>query len=636
MQRRCFVTSVGQFLPGEPVGNDQMETRLGQIGPKPSGLRERVLRQNKIEQRYYALDDRQRATHTNAGMAALAVRDALRASALDPADVRLLVAATSQGDLPLPGFASMVHGELGLPPCEIATVHGICASSVVALRHAALAVAGGAVPNAVCVASELVSRLMKASRFQAQGYGADKAGGGLGEPAGGSPTKKLPFETEFLRWMLSDGAGALVLQDAPAARGLSLEVETIRLKSHAGQFPPCMFVGNRAEVLGSPQVGWLDHPDHETASRAGAINLHQSTELLGDVVRLCVAGVFELVEEGALDPKGVDWWVTHYSSHLFREQANELFVRGGLTIPPERVFTNLYTTGNVGAASFPLMLGDLFRSGKLQPGERIVCIVPESGRFLFGYVVLRVVGEAEVRPTAVVPSVSEPPDIKTGGQPLAEALVRRLASVWTAFETRLNAVPIVAKIYAGRMTLADYRDLLYNLRQQVIDGSRWISRATSNVTRDHFPIRSAFIRHSGDEHRDFEMIERDYASVGGDLAEIRSGTKNIGSTALSEYILSRASRENPFDLIGAMFIIEGLGRRVAARWAELIRTQLGLDAKQVSFLAYHSASDDVHFERLDAAVQSGILTEKLVDEIVTAAKVVARLYVLQLEEIGNF
>lgn len=622
MQRPRYITSVGSFLPGEPVTNEQMESRLGQIGPKPSGLRERVLRQNKIERRFYALDENQRTTHTNAEMAARAVRDALRSSTLDLKDVKLLVAATSQGDLPLPGFASMVHGELGMPPCEIATVHGICASSVVALRHAALAVGSGEVPNAVCVASELASRLLKASRFQAQGYGADK---------------RLPFETEFLRWMLSDGAGALLLSDSPAPSGLSLEIEHIAIKSHAGQFPPCMFVGNRDEVLASPQVGWLDHPDYESASRAGAINLHQSTELLNDVVRLCVNGIFELIEGGKLDPKAVDWWVTHYSSHLFREQANELFIRGGLTIPQDRVFTNLYTSGNVGSASFPLMLGDLFRSGKLQPGERVVCIVPESGRFMFAYVVLRAVGSMNIGSRrAVAPTVAEPPDIKTDGSPLAESLVRQLAGVWTEFETRLNRVPIVAKMYDGRLTLQDYRDLLFNLRQQVIDGSRWISRVASNVTREHFPIRSAFIGHSSDEHRDFELIERDYASVGGDLEAIRNGSRNIGSTALSEYILSRASRENPFDLIGAMFIIEGLGRRVAARWAERIRAQLNLEPRQVSFLAYHSASDDIHFARLDAAVQSGILTEKLVSEVVTAAKVTARLYVLQLEEVGNF
>ena len=197
MQRPCFLTSVGQFLPGEPVSNDRMEARLGQIGSKPSALRERVLRQNGITQRYYAIDDRQQTVFTNAQMAAHAVRAALCAGALDLKDIELLVAATSQGDLPLPGFASMVQGELRMPPCEIATLHGICASSVVGLRHTALAVGAGEAKAAVCVASEFVSRLLRASQFQAQGYG---------------DAKRLPFETEFLRWMLSDGASLRRLQ----------------------------------------------------------------------------------------------------------------------------------------------------------------------------------------------------------------------------------------------------------------------------------------------------------------------------------------------------------------------------------------------------------------------------------------
>ena len=222
-----------------------------------------------------------------------------------------------------------------------------------------------------------------------------------------------------------------------------------------------MFVGNRDEVYAEPSLGWLDHPDYEAASDAGAINLHQSTGMLKDVLRLCVNGVFEMVENGQLDPKGIGWWVTHYSSHLFREQAYDLFVRGGITIPPDRIYTNLTTAGNVGSASFPLMLGDLFRSGSLRPGQRILCIVPESGRFLFGYVVLRVVGE-ETDAQAPKPSVtpwsgaaekatapvdgktasSVAPDIKTSGTAIEEALVRQLAQVWTEFENRLHRVPI--------------------------------------------------------------------------------------------------------------------------------------------------------------------------------------------------
>ena len=273
MQNPCFITAAGQFLPGEPVTNEQIEARLGQIGSKPSALRERVLRQNKITRRYYALNERQETVTSNAQMAASAVRDALAQSTLDLKDIEMLVAATSQGDLPLPGFASMVQGELKMPPCEIATLHGICVSSVLALRHASLAIGSGEVKTAVCVASEFASRLLKASRFQAQGYG---------------DAKRLPFETEFLRWMLSDGAGALLLRDTPAERGLSLEIEHITVKSYAGDFPPCMFVGNRDEVYANPPLGWLDHPITNPLPQREPINLHQSTDMLKDVVRLCV------------------------------------------------------------------------------------------------------------------------------------------------------------------------------------------------------------------------------------------------------------------------------------------------------------------------------------------------------------
>lgn len=75
------------------------------------------------------------------------------------------------------------------------------------------------------------------------------------------------------------------------------------------------------------------------------------------------------------------------------------------------------------------------------------------------------------------------------------------------------------------------------------------------------------------------MIERNYVAVGGTLEEIRCGRKNIGSEALSAYVLHRASRENPFDFAGAMFIVKGLGQRVASGWGEQIQRQLCLSAE---------------------------------------------------------
>ena len=97
-----------------------------------------------------------------------------------------------------------------------------------------------------------------------------------------------------------------------------------------------------------------------------------------------------------------------------------------------------------------------------------------------------------------------------------------------------------------------------------------------------------------------------------------------------------ASHENPFELIGAMFIIEGIGQRIARQWGKRIQETLGLKSEAVSFFLYHSDSDVVHFKRLDLAIGAGILTRKLVADILKCAKVTGRLYALQLEEIGNF
>jgi 3-oxoacyl-[acyl-carrier-protein] synthase III len=619
---QVFITSLGKFLPGNPIGNEAMETFLGRIGGKASRVRKRILEQNGIHTRYYALDEEQRTRISNASMAAEAVRCAVKRAGLELDEIDFLAAATSQGDLPLPGFASMVHGELKSAPCEIATAHGVCASGVMALKSALLAMQHGGKQHAVACASELASRLFKASRFERQGAVKERG---------------LSFDTEFLRWMLSDGAGAAVLAAAPGASGLCLRIEWIELVSFAGQFEPCMYVGP-SKGNGAMQ-SWLDYPSFEAAAEAGAINLRQDIRMLDEVVRHAVDGLLRVAKRNNLEPHSVDWLAVHYSSDVFRHKSHDLAARLGFDIPFERWFSNLCSTGNVGSASTFLLLEELLYTGRLKAGETILCLVPESGRFLFGYMLLKVVDGAGKQPAdreKATPLLhTEPPHLEKTQDPLAEELARELALVWFEFEERLQRVPIVKKLYEGRFTMEDYRALLYNLRQQVIDGSRWIARAASSITPEYFPIRSAFILHTKDEHRDFEMLERNYVEAGGSLEEIQAGEKNVGSEALSAYILEMAGRENPFALIGAMFIIEGVGQRIARLWGRKIQETLGLKNEAVSFFLYHSESDVEHFKRLDLALASGILTRKLVTNIVKCAKVTQRLYALQLEEIRS-
>lgn len=217
--------------------------------------------------------------------------------------------------------------------------------------------------------------------------------------------------------------------------------------------------------------------------------------------------------------------------------------------------------------------------------------------------------------------------------PHVEAAQRGLARVWIDFESALANVPVIARLLAGRLRVEDYRSLLFNLRQQVVEGGRWISRAASNLS--HEELRSLFIRHAAAEHRDYRLLEDNYVAAGGERDFIRSGAKNIGSESLSAFMFHAASQVEPVGLLGAMFVIEGLGNRLAGPWAAAIRDQLGLGEDAVSFLAYHGENDGDHLAMFDHALALAVTDEAVAVDVVRHAKVVARLYRLQLEELDN-
>lgn len=217
-----------------------------------------------------------------------------------------------------------------------------------------------------------------------------------------------------------------------------------------------------------------------------------------------------------------------------------------------------------------------------------------------------------------------------------QATLRGLIKVWSDFSSAVDTVPIIDKLRRGKFRVEDYRQFLLNHRQQVVEGSRWIARAASSTGSEYAEQRSTFLRHAVTEHRDYQMLEKNYLSVGGTLEEIRGAEKNIGTEALHAFMYQRASEPNPFDLLGAMFIIEGLGQKKASEWGTRIRDQLKLEDSQVSFLLYHGAHDDDHMQEFEATLGSGILAiEGMAGKIVKTAKIVARLYRLQLEELGN-
>ena len=105
--------------------------------------------------------------------------------------------------------------------------------------------------------------------------------------------------------MLSDGADAFVLQNKKSTNGISLKIEWIDIKSHANEFPVCMFTGKNNNK-DEDEPSWLDYPSYEQASQAGALNLKQDARLLNKVIQTGVAHYFELIDKGKIDREKIE------------------------------------------------------------------------------------------------------------------------------------------------------------------------------------------------------------------------------------------------------------------------------------------------------------------------------------------
>ena len=212
--------------------------------------------------------------------------------------------------------------------------------------------------------------------------------------------------------------------------------------------------------------------------------------------------------------------------------------------------------------------------------------------------------------------------------------LRKLAVVFADFEQRLEATPLIRKLTRGRFEIADYQTFLINLRQQVKDGALWMSRAASNVGEAHLELRSTLMRHAVTEHRDFRLLEADFVCSGGALEDIRRAAKNVGSEAISAWMFHEASKPDPFGLLGAMFVIEGLGSIKARPWGLKVQERLGLPDEAVRFLLYHGENDVEHMQEFEQMLAMVLPDPVVAERIVTCAKVTARLYALQIEEIA--
>jgi 3-oxoacyl-[acyl-carrier-protein] synthase-3 len=379
-----YINDVAAFLPNAAIANDDMEKVLGMVNQIPSRTRRIILRSNRIRSRHYAVDPASgRTTHSNARMCAEAIRRLSPHPGFSPAEIECLCCGTSSPDQAMPGHASMVHGELGGQPCEVMSAAGICIAGMAALKYAWMAVASHQAEKAVATGSELASSYLRARLCP-------PVAAGRAEQLEKAP--QLSFDADFLRWMLSDGAGAAFLSPCPRADGISLRIDWIDILSFAHELETCMYAGAVKNSDGS-LTGWREQPSLAAAVSNGTFLVKQDVKLLNrEIVTTSVERTLpRLIARHGLDPAEIEWFLPHYSSDYFRSDLHDHLAGIGFPIPYERWFTNLATKGNTGAASIYIILEELFHSGRLKKGERLLCFIPESGRFSICYMHLTVV-----------------------------------------------------------------------------------------------------------------------------------------------------------------------------------------------------------------------------------------------------
>lgn len=377
--QNVYIRHTAAVLPNAAVGNDEMEAVLGFVGKTPSRTRTRILRSNGIERRHYAIDPITRdITHSCAQLAAEAV-EALFAQGVDKRAVGVLSCATSYPDQTMPGHGAMVHGCLrDSVPYETVSTAGVCAAGMSALKYAYHAIRNGEHKEAIACAAETASAMMRAEAFTAQGDAQTTQ----------DFYPELAFDKDFLRWMLSDGAGAFHLS-CEAVLG-SLKICWLDLVSFAHEMPVCMYAGG--DFADGQFESWKTFAPHER-EKQNVMAVKQNVKLLNEhIVPYTVEkALARSIAKHGIEVDGIDWFLPHYSSAFFRDKVAQGLANIGFAIPQEKWFTNLAQKGNTGSASIYIMLDEFVRTHELAQGSKILCYVPESGRFTAAFMLLEVV-----------------------------------------------------------------------------------------------------------------------------------------------------------------------------------------------------------------------------------------------------
>ncbi len=322
--RYSRITGTGSHLPPRRVTNDDLVAELAGRGVETSN--EWIVERTGIRARHFAAPD-----VAASDLALPAAQAAMQAAGVQPADIDLIVVATSTPDMVFPSTAAILQHKLGIAGCPAFDVQAVCSGFVYALAVADALIANGTARRALVIGAEVFSRI-------------------------------LDFNDRTTCVLFGDGAGAVVLEASDQPGVLASEL-------HAD--------GRHVEILCTPG----------TVS-GGKVLGDPLLKMDGQAVFKLAVGVLESAARAVLAKAGrsdadIDWLIPH--------QANIRIMQGTarkLHLPLEKVVVTVQDHGNTSAASIPLALDHGVRSGQVKPGQTVL-LEGVGGGFTWGAVLLK-------------------------------------------------------------------------------------------------------------------------------------------------------------------------------------------------------------------------------------------------------
>ena len=362
------VAGSGSFLPGEPIPADQVDYYLGELTEAPEKIRKwlqrvRILMQELLEVEYYhfALNPVTRKfTEDNVTMSVKAAREAIEDAGLSPADIDLIVYGSAHQDQ-MPTASVRIQEALGIEQCAELSVHANCTSAYKALLLGADLIRNGRYKTALVISSG-----MSSSELVAEYYN--------------QPLVKK--EELFLRYFLSDGAAAIILQ-AAEARCDGLFIEYNYMESIGG---------NKPSAMGNKRPAYYLNPREEYE-----LGYHHLAQMFQEELRenfhepdgsVFLKGLKRMLAKYPVDLKKIRFFQVNFpSKHISELIMDECAVLG---IPRETLYSKMASMGYTGPPMALLCLDKIRKEENLEKGEIILSFVTEVSKFMqAGYVMGR-------------------------------------------------------------------------------------------------------------------------------------------------------------------------------------------------------------------------------------------------------